>query len=198
MLTVIRLSVMVKKWFDVFDPKNIKSIQALLKHVSDENMYNVLRDNIAPHNCKPFHLESIDEHINMTIRNGFNENCSLGEEAMFHDLGKSICKEFTSFAQRYIIGSALIGHVINNNELEDLQAHYKNHANVSAQLYLNYMYSNDKFTAENWMILKAITQHMNAHQGMGPKNIRKNKLDDELLNQIEEFRKIDDSSRKVY
>lgn len=159
-----------------------RDLDSLLRTV-DDLWYNELSLVKQPHD-NPHHLESIDEHINMTIT---NTDVGISDElyyrqlkkmkiiAQFHDLGKGITKK---------IGN-------------DGVARYFGHANVSASYYLNYafyrnggaIYEYDEDVAE------AIFQHMNGHQGMGDKNIRNNKLDDNLLRIIEEFAFIDSVSR---
>lgn len=189
-----------EKWFKKFRATEVNNLQELIDKVSNDNMKQTLTKNFAPHQCLPYHKESINEHIDMCIVNSWQSphDPLLHEEAIFHDLGKAICKEFTDESKHKIMESALLGVVLDKNDLNELTAHYLGHANVSAVIYMNYMFSNDAFGADNYQVLEAIYQHMNAHTGMGKKNINVNKLDDKLLAQIEEFRKIDDKSRIVY
>lgn len=94
--------------------------------------------------------------------------------ALFHDLGKFLCKEVK----------------------DDGVARYFGHATVSAYYYMNYIYSlakavraefyNDddlSLPKELYMFdaLEIIYQHMCAHKTLGSKNIRNNKLNDEVL-----------------
>ena len=185
-----------EKWFSRFCATEINRLDELIEVVDDDNMKQVLMKNFAPHQCRPYHEESIDKHIDWAINNS-QANPLLHEEAVFHDLGKAICKEFTDESKQTVMQSALKGKVLDEEDLANLKAHYVGHANVSAQIYMNYMYSNEFFDSKHYQVLEAIHQHMNAHSGMGKKNIRANKLDDKLLAQIEEFRVIDDESRLV-
>lgn len=134
--------------------------------------------NNEPHD-NPYHKETIKEHIIMCIENvealgnEFPNQDKLRKIALFHDLGKFVAKTW-----------------------DDRGFYtYKNHANVSAMYYLNYAVTLP--SKLDPIVLEAIYQHMNAHQGMGEKNIRNNQIDDTTLEVIEQFRLIDHVSKKI-
>lgn len=136
----------------------------------------------------PHHLESISEHIELCVYNAVVD-IEMKRVAIFHDLGKSICKEVK----------------------EDGIARYFSHANVSSYYFMNYIYSKAKavraefynddeiylLPKELYMFdaLEIIYQHMCAHKTLGSKNIRNNKLNDELVEKIYKFAEIDSISR---
>lgn len=130
----------------------------------------------TPHDCLPWHVESVDEHINMAIKNAMEESLTLSRVALFHDLGKGVTKEFKEGSEK---------------------ASYNSHASVSSSYLLNYFYflREGKITVEDWEDIETIHQHMNAHDGIGAKNARNNKLDESTLNKIEDFKKIDSVSK---
>lgn len=163
----------------------ISVFERLLFSSDNNNFLNEVKGIEESHN-NPHHLESISEHIDMCVENA--NTITMEYVAFFHDLGKSLCKE----------------------TFEDGISRYRNHANVSAYYYLNYIYmiysdsigeldysalkllSNDSKTLE---IAEIIYQHMVAHQGIGDKNIKNNKLDEKLIEKIYEFAEIDSKSR---
>lgn len=136
------------------------------------------------HDCEPYHLEDIDTHINMCVDSAWARDVDRGDWAkiirisQFHDLGKSITKQ-----------------MIEKDGVD--RATYREHANVSANYYLNYLnFMRRDFSLESQMdITETIHQHMNAHNGLGEKNIRNNKLDENVIYLCEEFAKIDNKSR---
>ena len=135
----------------------------------------------------PHHLESISEHIGMCLDN--SDGREMRDVSLFHDLGKSLCKEVKD------------GGV----------ARYFGHATVSAYYYMNYIYSLAKAVRAEFYnddeiyllpkklymfdALEIIYQHMCAHNGLGSKNIRNNRLNDELVSKIYKFAEIDSMSR---
>lgn len=134
----------------------------------------------------PYHLETIEEHINMTLDNATTEE--LKELARFHDLGKSVCKKEDK--QSRLDKDYYREHV-------GRYCTYIGHDKVSACYYLAYMMETGATTDREWMILEAIYQHMRAHQGISEKVKEQNKLTEKDLELIEEFRKVDSISKKV-
>lgn len=132
-----------------------------------------ITDGTLQHDCPPHHMESVREHARMCIDN--SNTYMLKFISFFHDLGKAVTKK--------------IG--------EDGRARYIGHANVSAYYCLSYCLQNKDVDLgeDGLMAVEIIYQHMNGHQGMGVKNIRNNKLDDELLFYLAEFSAIDSKSR---
>lgn len=123
----------------------------------------------------PHHKETIRQHINMCVE-ASNHNWILEEVAQFHDLGKFIARTW-----------------------DDRGFHtYKGHANLSAMYHFNIAFEEIKSGDESYiMINEAILRHMDAHQGIGEKSIKRHKLDDMTLNLIESFRVIDQESKIV-
>lgn len=123
----------------------------------------------------PWHLEDIFTHINMTIDNSDNER--MKRIAFFHDLGKGICK--VKKGDRSV---------------------YRGHADVSAHYFLNYLYFTKTphlgfLRNSDFEDLEIIHQHMNMHNEMGEKNIRRNKLTENILDVGREFAEIDSKSK---
>lgn len=122
-----------------------------------------------PHDSS-YHMESVKEHIEMVVANAKASSKSiLVDVARFHDLGKFVTKEL----------------------LDSGYARYKGHENVSAMYYL----AANKIDKRTMTVAEVIFQHMNAHQGMGHRNIKRNNLDEDILELIGEFAKIDDKSK---
>lgn len=141
---------------------------------------NILSD----HDCAPHHMESIAGHIQMCILNVYIRQFSqdyrkdMNRIAMFHDLGKSITKT-----------------MVDKNGVE--KATYRGHAGVSANYMLNYFFNKNGgiISPKEMDLVEVVYQHMNAHQGITQKNINKNKLNDNVLKMLEDFRIIDSISR---
>lgn len=125
----------------------------------------------TPHDCLPWHVESVDTHIEMAITRAKDVAPHLTRVALFHDLGKGVTKTFKTPGK----------------------ASYTGHSNISASYLLNFLWSIRKgeLTEADWREVEVVFQHMNAHDGMGAKNIRNNKLDEETLKYIETFAGID-------
>ncbi len=134
-----------------------------------------ITDGTLQHDCPPHHIESVKEHIQMCMYN--SDTYMLRFISFFHDLGKAVTKKI----------------------YQDGRARYIGHANVSAYYCLSYCLLNKDVDLgeEGLMCCEIIFQHMNSHQGMGVKNIRNNKLDDELLFYLAEFAAIDSKSRNT-
>jgi len=131
-----------------------------------------ITDGTLQHDCPPHHMESVKDHIEMCMHN--SNNSAQEFISYHHDLGKAVTKK---------IGS-------------DGRARYIGHANVSAYYCLSYcLLSGNVDLKAGLMCCEIIYQHMVSHQGMGVKNIRNNKLDDELLYYLAEFAAIDSKSR---
>lgn len=126
-----------------------------------------------PHDS-PHHKETIRQHINMCIE-ASNHDWLLEGVARFHDLGKFVAKTW-----------------------DDRGFYtYKGHANLSSMYHFNYMYEGIKNGSGHRAVNEAILRHMDAHQGIGEKSIKRHKIDDMTLNLIESFRVIDQKSKIV-
>ena len=121
----------------------------------------------------PHHLESIAQHIGMTIHLAPD---NLKEVALFHDLGKSVAK--TYYPEK--------GH-----------SSYKGHANVSAQYYLNYLAHHGGLTKTGLMQLEVIHQHMAAHDGISLRNAKSNRLEGHVLHLIDNFLSVDSRAKVI-
>lgn len=151
--------------------------------------------NISKSHDSPFHAETIEEHIALTVNNcleyintGYYSR--LVEVARFHDLGKSVCRlEDTIDAP----------HKNYFREYNGSYYTYNGHEKVSAMYYLAYM--NEAGLTSNkdsWQVLEAIFQHMNAHSGISQKVINRNKLTDSDMNLIQRFKQIDSKSKVLH
>ena len=173
-----------ERFFDGYPMYNIDEIFELCTPKLAKELSRIRESHENPH-----HLESISEHIDLCLWNSKDINLEMQRVALFHDLGKSLCKEVK----------------------DDGVARYLGHATVSAYYYMNYIYSKTKAVGADFYnedevyilpdciymfdALEMIYQHMNAHQGIGTKNIRNNNLNDELLKKIYKFAEIDSMSR---
>lgn len=103
-----------------------------------------------------------------------NHNWLLEEIAQFHDLGKFVSRSW---------------------DVRGFHT-YKGHANLSSMYHFNVAFENIKSGNRDYaMINEAILRHMDAHQGIGAKSILRNKLDDDTLALIENFKEIDNASK---
>lgn len=141
--------------------------------------HNEILSMYQKHDCAPWHLEDINEHISMCVQEAIDRSDEiLTRVALFHDLGKGVTKKM----------------VEKNGKT---MATYRGHANVSANYFLNYVALSGTcmIKDEDYVAMEVIHSHMNHHQGMGEKNIRKNKLDERVLAYLDTFGIIDSESR---
>ena len=158
----------------IFDKGDFKSYNDLFMKVIGMGHSLEMLGNMEGHDCAPWHLETIEEHLNMAFRNADDD---LKEVALMHDLGKGFCKEVD----------------------ETGYATYRGHENLSSHYFLNYLaltkYKGKdipEFELEN---AEVILRHMQAHQGLGVKNIRNNKLNNNVIDKLNKFTIIDKKSR---
>ena len=127
------------------------------------------------HSCPPWHLEDVFTHINMCIKNASSPN--LKQVALFHDLAKGITKE----------------------KDETGYATYRGHADVGAHYLLNYLgltkYIGSSIPDHELDKVEVVHQHMNAHNELGQKNIRNNKLSKAVQLNLRVFAEIDSMSK---
>lgn len=127
------------------------------------------------HSCPPWHLEDVFTHINMCIENASSPN--LKQVALFHDLAKGITKE----------------------KDETGYATYRGHADVGAHYLLNYLgltkYIGSSIPDHELDKVEVVHQHMNAHNELGQKNIRNNKLSKAVQLNLRVFAEIDSMSK---
>ena len=119
------------------------------------------------HDCNPkYHLESIQEHMRMAKKNAKNaqEDKNIVEALAYHDIGKLFTKEFG----------------------EDGFAHYYQHENVSAYLYLT------SYEFRNLETAVLIQYHMLSYQkGV----LRKRGFSERLISKLEIINEYDRISR---
>lgn len=113
----------------------------------------------------PHHLESIKEHIDMTIKASPTDE--LRQIAMFHDLGKGITKSV--------------------DETTGI-AHMPGHPSVGAIIAL-------AFYGESNNITETVLWHMEAHKGISTKVMNREKLRQPVMELLQEFAVIDSESR---
>lgn len=121
----------------------------------------------APHET-PYHLESLSEHINMCIQNADDDLMLIS--AILHDLGKPLAKE---------------------------RGHYKGHDTISSIYAIRFFdeVKNIPTHIKPADVVEIVVQHMLAHKNLPQKSLERNKISEELLNQIYRFRDIDEKSR---
>lgn len=116
----------------------------------------------------PYHLEDIDVHIDMCIKNSHDDVMLIA--SILHDLGKSQAKE---------------------------NGHYKGHETISSMYALRF-FDEIKNIPEHINprdIIEIVLQHMTAHQGISENVIEKNVLEPHIVKAIEQFNDIDEISR---
>ncbi|MCT8392981.1 hypothetical protein D0504_04415 [Weissella confusa] len=113
----------------------------------------------------PHHLESIKEHIDMTIKAAPTDE--LRQVAMFHDLGKGITKSIDE--------TTGIAHMIG-------------HPSVGAMIAM-------AFYGEPNSITETVLWHMEAHKGISAKVMKREKLDQAIMGLLQKFAGIDSESR---
>lgn len=151
--------------------------------------------NIKKSHDSPFHAETIEEHIDLTVKHseefeGKTNTKQLVEVAKFHDLGKSVCRmEDTIDAP----------HKNYFREYNGSYYTYMGHEKVSAMYYLAYM-NEAGLTSNNdaWQVLEAIFQHMNAHSGISQKVCNRNKLTESDMELISQFKQMDSKSKVLH
>lgn len=113
----------------------------------------------------PHHLESIKEHIDMTIKAAPTDE--LRQVAMFHDLGKGITKSIDE--------TTGIAHMIG-------------HPSVGAMIAM-------AFYGEPNSNTETVLWHMEAHKGISAKVMKREKLDQIIMDLLQKFAVIDSESR---
>ena len=146
----------------------INSLRELVNYISEPYELE-LSKLFGPHDT-PYHLESIEEHINMCIENSDGDEL-LKVVSMFHDLGKSFTKDGGKYFGHERVSAMYAAKAF--SEITDMPEHIRRDA------------------------IEMIYQHMNAHQGMGEKVIKNNKITPELLEKIKKFAEIDSKSRRM-
>lgn len=116
----------------------------------------------------PYHLEDIWEHIDMCINNALDDQMLI--TSILHDLGKSLAKS---------------------------GGHYKGHDMLSSMYAIRFFdeVKNIPSSIIPRDIIEIIMQHMLAHHGISQEGIKRNKLNQEILEAIEKFKEIDEKSR---
>lgn len=141
----------------------------------------------------PYHAEDVDTHIQMTIDGAKSQAESthytkdeIVTLAELHDLGKGITKkpsQSKGVAHDYFV------------EVHGSHSMFANHQYVGAMYAL--VKFKDDLNESNLKIIEAIYQHMKAHEGLTIKAIKSDKLDEDAVALIEDFAKIDSSSRII-
>ena len=141
----------------------------------------------------PYHAEDVDTHIQMTIDGAKSQAESthytkdeIVTLAELHDLSKGITKkpsQSKGVAHDYFV------------EVHGSHSMFANHQYVGAMYAL--VKFKDDLNESNLKIIEAIYQHMKAHDGLTIKAIKSDKLDEDAVALIEDFAKIDSSSRII-
>ena len=141
----------------------------------------------------PYHAEDVDTHIQMTIDGAKSQAESthytkdeIVTLAELHDLGKGITKkpsQSKGVAHDYFV------------KVHGSHSMFANHQYVGAMYAL--VKFKDDLNESNLKIIEAIYQHMKAHDGLTIKAIKSDKLDEDAVALIEDFAKIDSSSRII-
>jgi hypothetical protein len=143
---------------------SINSLKEFIGLVSAEYQLEMMKL-FGPHDT-PYHLEDIDEHIDMCIKNsGYDK--TLKVISMFHDLGKSVTKDGGKY-----IGHELVSSVYSMKALSEVE---------------------DIEDAE--VISEVIFNHMSAHQGLSEKLLKRNNIDKRTQSFCESFVLVDNKSR---
>lgn len=145
---------------------NVNSLREFIGYVDPE--YRKEMKNLFGSHDTPYHLESIEEHIDMCIENAGDDEV-LKIVAIFHDLGKSITKNGGRYFNHQFVSSAYAIKAF--SEISDFPEDKKS------------------------LILEIIFQHMNGHDGLSNKTIRNNNIDKATETYINKFAEIDGKSR---
>lgn len=149
------------------------------------NFAREMVDGIHSPHYSPYHLETINEHIDLAI--SYAPTDQLKEIAQFHDLGKPICQVDDDGDD---LGSGFIRDSLGRF------CRYTGHEKVSAMYYLAYMKQKRWLERpEKHQNLEVIFQHMKAHQGISEKSAQRDQLTKEDLDLIETFRQVDSRSK---
>ena len=143
----------------------------------------------------PYHAEDVDKHIQMTVMGvkrltdlPVHDYFDLQIVAEFHDLGKAMTKKpskATHAAHNYFMS-------VNGSH-----STFVGHEKVSAFYVLSYFHTFEELTPRNLSIVEVIYQHMNAHNGVSDKMIRKYHLTDREIRMLKVFAEVDSKSRIV-
>lgn len=140
-----------------------------------------------PHNS-PYHVESIREHIDMTIAGAEASDSvyhdELVEVAKYHDLGKSVTRLSNN---RDSLAVSYIKSIYGSHD------RYMQHENVGAVYYL--IANKDNLSDDVYEIAEVIQKHMMAHDGISEKVIKNDKLSQRIIDMATEFAEIDSLSR---
>ena len=164
------------EWFDKdFDPAKVDTVWELIDMSSLQLNAEIGKIIDMSHDCAPYHLESVSDHIDMMMNHRYVKTVeSMRPIALFHDLGKVVTKE------------------IHDNGV----ATYRNHANVGAMYSYICLQNNVLFSKEEKMdILKTILFHMVAHNVISEKMRVKYKISDHQMNLLDTFSKYDSLGR---
>lgn len=125
-------------------------------------------DKLNQNHDTPYHLEDIDTHIDMCIKNS-NDDVML-ITSILHDLGKSQAKE---------------------------NGHYKGHETISSIYALRFFdeVRNIPDHINPSDITEIVLQHMAAHKGISKEHMKKHGLSPNLVDSIMQFNAIDEVSR---
>lgn len=148
---------------------DITGFDTIIKFTEDKDILEEILLNFDSHDT-PYHLESIDTHIDMTIEN--SNSFAMKLVALFHDLGKGMAKN----------GGTYYSH-------EKLGAVYLLNA-----LYYSVEASRSVFELE---LPEVVFQHMNGNRGLSDKVVKRNNLSPQLVKVINMFSEIDGKSRVV-
>lgn len=146
--------------------KSVGIYKTVLKYISAAYLpeFERLNDN----HDTPYHLEDIDVHIDMCIKNAPNDIMLIA--SILHDLGKSQAKE---------------------------NGHYKGHETISSMYALRF-FDEIKNIPKHIVprdIIEIVLQHMQAHKGISKDVIEKNQLEPHIVEAVTEFNAIDEVSR---
>jgi predicted kinase len=150
------------------DLLSVNSLKDLMEYVS-KPYRDEMKKLFGPHDT-PYHLESIEEHIDMCIKNAEGDEV-LKLAAMFHDLGKAFTKKEGRYLNHQFLSSMYAMKAF--SEISDMPDNVKR------------------------VVFEIIYQHMNGHDGLTKKIIRHYKLENDTVKYIHNFAKVDAESRMV-
>lgn len=159
----------------IFEKGDFKNYDDLFIKVIGMGHSLEMLGNMEDHSCPPWHLETIEEHLNLALNNADDD---LKEVALFHDLGKSFCRETDKTGY----------------------STFRGHANLSSHYFLNYLaftkYKDEEIPEFELENVEVIIRHMDLFgDGLGNKNIRNNKLNEKIVDKLNRFNIIDKESR---
>lgn len=166
-------------WFDKIEyVQRLQMLISIFDHTRNDGLRQAMHDGLYQSHNSKYHMESIDEHIELVVKNVKNDYNQASDSelndallvAWFHDLGKAFAKQPKS----------------------DGYTSYINHENVSATLLFEYMMTYESSKSDD--LVKRVAYHMLPFKDISKKKIRQRGIDDDLWAKLIRFNSSDKKS----